>query len=189
MAAEPKPIGIVPIGDVSGTTIKVLAGHISGYLNPNVDILPAMEPPSYAHDKRRFQYDAGIILKAMESRSPSGCMKILGVVDVDIFVPIFTHVFGESRQGGRCALVSIYRLKQDADGSSAPKDRVLERAAKVALHELGHLFELRHCMDARCLMHFSGEIENVDHTPLYFCRYCSIFLRGKLSKVKGIQTP
>jgi archaemetzincin len=182
MTSKRTCIGLVPIGEVPGIIPKSLAAHMLGYLNLDADILPPREAPSYAHDMKRLQYDAGIILKAIESEPIQGYAKLLGVLDLDIFVPIFTHVFGEAKQGGRCALVSVYRLKKNSDGSSPPMSLLLERAAKVALHELGHLFDLRHCTDKRCLMHFSGELEDLDRTPIYFCRYCSVFLRDAFQK-------
>ena len=174
---------MVPIGEVPQVTSKSIAAHIIGYLDLDVDILPALEHPEYAQDQKRLQYNAGVILKAMESEPFQDHAKVIGVLDVDLFVPILTHVFGEAKQGGRCALVSLYRLKKNADGSTAPLSLQLERAAKVALHELGHLFDLHHCMDERCLMHFSGGLEDLDMTPLYFCRYCSVFLRDALQKL------
>ena len=183
MTSEKTRIGLVPIGEVPEMTSESIAAHILGYLDLDVDILPALDHPSYAHDQKRVQYDAGVILKAMESEPFHGHAKVIGVLDVDLFVPILTHVFGEAKQGGRCALVSLYRLKKNTHGSTAPLSLQLERAAKVALHELGHLSDLHHCMDARCLMHFSGDLEDLDSTPLYFCRYCSVYFRDALSKL------
>jgi archaemetzincin len=180
MVSKETCIGLVPIGEVSQITSKSIAAHILGYLDLDVDILPDLANPTYAHDMKRAQYDAGTILKAMESEPFQGHAKVIGVLDVDLFVPILTHVFGEARQGGRCALVSVYRLKRNSDGSTPPQSLILERGAKVALHELGHLFDLHHCMDRKCLMHFSGGLEDLDEAPLYFCRYCSIFLRDAL---------
>jgi archaemetzincin len=180
MTAKKSRIGLVPMGEVSEITPKALAANLLGYLNLEVDILSPLKDPVYAHNQKRLQYDAGLILKAMESEPFQDYRKIIGVLDVDIFVPILTHVFGEARQGGRCALVSVYRLKRNSDGSTPPLSLVLERGAKVAMHELGHLFDLHHCMDKKCLMHFSGGLEDLDEAPLYFCRYCSIFLRDAL---------
>ena len=97
--------------------------------------------------------------------------------DLDIFAPILTYVFGEAKQGGKYALVSLYRLKKNPDGSGLPQSHLLERVAKVALHELGHLFNLIHCMDERCLMHFSGRLQDLDRASLYFCSYCSVYIR------------
>ena len=168
------------MGEVSEITLKALAANLLGYLNLEVDILPPLEDPVYALNQKRLQYDAGVILKAMESEPFQDYAKIIGVLDADIFVPILTHVFGEARQGGRYALVSVYRLKRNSDGSAPPLSLILERGAKVAMHELGHLFDLHHCTDRKCLMHFSGGLEDLDEAPLYFCRYCSVFLRDAL---------
>jgi archaemetzincin len=175
-------MGVVPIGDVPQISSKTIAANIIGYLNIDADILPRLENPNYAHDERRLQYDAGAILKSLESKAYHDYSKVIGVLDVDIFVPILTHVFGEAKQGGKYALVSLYRLKRDMDGSTSPTPLLLERTAKVALHESGHLFNLLHCMDEKCLMHFSGGLQDLDRTPLYFCRYCSAYFRDALRR-------
>jgi archaemetzincin len=184
MCSEKRRIGVVPIGEVPQITSKVIAANVLGCLNLEADILPPLEYPAYAYDEKRLQYDAGRILKALESLPYRDCEKVIGVLQVDLFIPVFTYVFGEARQGGKYALVSVFRLKRNSDGSASPKPLVLERAGKVALHELGHLYDLHHCMDERCLMHFSGELEVLDRTPLYFCRYCSVRVRDALAMVK-----
>ncbi|MCP4683584.1 MAG: zinc metallopeptidase, partial [Desulfobacterales bacterium] len=142
-------LGLVPIGNIPEITSKAIAAHILGYMNLDVDILPPLEDPAYALDKTRLQYNAGTILKALEDASFHDYAKVIAVLDVDLFVPILTHVFGEAKQGGKYALVSLYRLKKNLDGSIPPTPLLLERAAKVALHELSHLFDLHHCMDTR----------------------------------------
>ena len=168
------------MGEVPEITSKSIAANVLGTFNLDVDLLPPMPRPDYAFDGRRLQFNAATILKAVESEDLPDDDIIIGVLDVDIFVPILTHVFGEAQQGGRCALISIFRLKRNPDGSHPPLSHVLERSAKVALHEVGHLFDLHHCMDERCLMHFSGGLEDLDKAPLYFCRYCTLYLRDAL---------
>jgi len=180
-------IGILPLGDIPEITAKSIAGHILGHLRLPVDILPPIAPPDFALNERRLQYDAGSILKTMECARNDTYEKLIGVVDVDLFVPILTYVFGEAKQGGRCGVVSIYRLKKNSDGTPVKTAVQLERTAKVALHELGHLFDLHHCMEERCLMHFSGGMVDLDRTPLYYCRYCTIFLRDALPPVRRPQ--
>jgi archaemetzincin len=175
-------VGVLPIGDVPEIAAKTIAAHILGYLNLDSDILPRVKHPEYAHDERRLQYNAGAILKALDLASFPDYAKIIGVLDVDIFVPILTHVYGEAKQGGKFGLVSLYRLKRQLDGSTSPAPVMLERTAKVALHETGHLFNLLHCMDERCIMHFSGGIEELDQMPLLFCRYCSAYLRDAIRR-------
>lgn len=183
-----KPIGVVPLGEVCELTAKSVAAHIFGYLHLDALILPPMEHPMYAYNERRHQYDAGAIITAMESLSFPQCDKIVGIVDLDLFIPIFVHVFGEARQGGSAALVSIYRLKPPGSPSQEALSLQMERAAKVALHELCHLYDLHHCMDVSCLMHFSGGLEDLDQTPLHLCRYCSLYLRDALSLKKRRET-
>lgn len=180
MSSKKRLVGVVPLGEVSEIALKVIAAHISGYYNLSAQILPPLEHPEYALDKRRFQYDAGIILKAFESMPFGDYEKVIGVINQDLFVPIFTHVFGEAKQGGKFALVSLFRLGKNPDGSTPPTPLIFERGAKVALHELGHLFNLLHCEEKRCLMHFSGSHEDLDETPLYLCRYCSTYLKDYL---------
>lgn len=169
MKEKRKCIGVLPIGNVQEMASKVIAAHIQGYLGVAVDILPSLNHPSHTYDESRLQYNATAILKALQSISFDDYEKVIGVLEVDLFVPIFTHVFGEAKQGGKYAVVSLYRLGND-----------LERAAKVALHELGHLFNLSHCMDAKCLMHFSGGVQTLDETPLNFCKYCAVYFRDAL---------
>ncbi len=177
-------IGVVPIGDVPEIASKSIVGHILGYLNLDADVLAPLDHPTYAFDKNRLQYNAVTILKSLESESSLDCAKIIGILNVDLFVPMFTHVFGEARQGGKCALVSLYRLRDELDDSDSREPLLLERAAKVALHESAHLFNLSHCMDERCLMHFSGGLQDLDKAPISFCRYCSVYLRDALSRFR-----
>jgi archaemetzincin len=69
---------------------------------------------------------------------------------------------------------------KNPDGSAPPESLIHERAAKVALHELGHLLDLLHCEHKKCLMHFSGGTDEVDEMSLDLCEYCSIYLLDKL---------
>lgn len=179
-----RPVGVVPFGEVDVIVLKTVAAHILGYLQIDTEIAPPLEYPGYAYDNKRLQYDAGAILKVFESVSFHSYTKVIGILDADLFVPILTYVFGEARQGGKCALVSLHRLRKNPDGSEASSPVLFERAAKVALHELGHLFNLIHCDNERCLMHFSGGIRDLDRAPPYFCRYCSVYLRDALSPNK-----
>ncbi len=170
-------IGVAPVGKAMSFAAEVISAHISGYFSLPAECLPPLDMPRKTYDKQRLQYNAVGLLKAIEAISFHGFHKVIAVLDVDIFIPIFTYVFGEARQGGKVALVSLYRLGKHPDGSSPEHSLVFERASKIALHELGHLFGLLHCMDERCLMHFSGGVEEVDQTPLNLCRYCSLYLR------------
>jgi archaemetzincin len=136
----------------------------------------------HAFSENRLQYDAGVVLRDLEKKRFDNCEKVIAVLDVDLFIPIFTHVYGEARRNGKIALVSTFRLSESTDGTSPTSARTFERTAKVALHELGHLFNLEHCSDTRCLMHFAGHLAELDETPLDYCRYCTTYFRDAVRR-------
>jgi len=175
-------VAVVPFADASTTAAKVIAAHVSGYLNLLANTLPPLEIPLDALDETRRQYNAATLIQTIEAIPFEGYFKVIALFDVDLFIPLFTHVFGEARQNGRVALVSLFRLQTHMDGSSPPADRVLERVARIALHEMGHLLNLLHCDDERCLMHFCGDVDRLDQTTFNFCRHCRTALRRALAK-------
>lgn len=154
-------LGILPLGRVPGEMIRAVAGAFAGEIGMAFRVMPGLGPPEYAFDRHRIQYDAAKIITRIESMDLEGCARVVALVDVDLFVPVFTFVFGEARLGGRVALVSLFRLE----------DRP-ERAVKVALHEFGHLCMLEHCRDPRCVMNFAKGLGQLDRVPTYYCRYC-----------------
>ncbi|WP_167527970.1 zinc metallopeptidase [Desulfosarcina alkanivorans] len=168
---------MIPFEEASTTAAKVIAAHVSGYLDLPADILPPVDIPFAALDETRLQYNAATLIGAIEAMPLADYFRAIALLDVDLFIPLFTHVFGEARQNGRVALVSLFRLQAHMDGSSPSADRILERVAKIALHEAGHLLNLLHCDDERCLMHFCGDVDRLDQTPLNFCRHCRTALR------------
>lgn len=170
-------IAVIPFGDVPPIAAKVLAAHLSGYLDLVVEIRPPKKIPPETFCGKRFQYNAATLIQHIETISPKRCRKILALVTVDLFIPLFTHVFGEARQNGRVALVSLFRLGTHTDTSCPPTGRLLERVAKIGLHEVGHLLNLLHCDDDRCLMHFCGNVEKLDRIEVNYCRYCRRTLR------------
>lgn len=174
-------VGVVPLGEVPHIVPAVIAAHISGYFNLEAEVLETRPIPAVALDTGRLQYDVARILTVLEAERFDGFAKIVAVTEVDLFVPVFSYVVGESRLGGPCAVVSLYRLSDTSPAAEPPEATILERAAKVALHELGHLFDLAHCSDLRCLMCVSGGTDDLDRRTLNLCRYCNRFLKDAIA--------
>ena len=169
-------VGLVAMGRIPEIVLKIISAHISGYLNLTADYLPPLALPADCLDKKRLQYDAAKLIQYLEGQMFTDYLKIIGLVEGDLFLPIFTHVFGEAQQGGAHAVISMARLQCRENGLRLPDAEFYERIAKIALHELGHLFNLFHCQDRLCLMHFSGSLETLDAIDLNFCPYCQRFL-------------
>ena len=182
MKSKKRIIGVLPVGDVPELAPKVIAAHIVGYLKLAAEILTPLELPAAALDEINRQYNAAAILSGFDSMPFDHYDKIIGVFKVDLFIPTFAYVFGEARQGGKHALVSLFRLTGANEGRHPPPAILWERAAKVALHELGHLYNLLHCTEKNCLMHYSGGLADLDDIPFYFCRYCNTYFRDALAR-------
>ncbi|WP_051564188.1 hypothetical protein [Desulfovermiculus halophilus] len=143
---------------------------------------PLLHDIEFAYHFSRNQYHSTAILAALDQAATNQWLKILALTDVDLFIPILTHVFGEAQMGGRAAMLSMYRLADglpDAGSGSIFSQRIV----KEALHELGHTFHLKHCPDPACIMHYCRRIKDVDHKDQSFCRYCRILLDEEIARL------
>ena len=169
-------IGVLPFGKIPEHVLKEIGLKIESHFFYPIKILSAFPNPEYAHDNIRDQYNAAVILQTLESIRFEYCDKVIGVLNSDLFIPVFTHVLGEAREGGNCALVSMYRLIKHDEKSSATEKMILTRISKIALHEIGHLFNISHCMNEKCIMHFSSSLQDIDKIGPSFCIYCKSYL-------------
>ena len=157
--------------DAQAGLIEAVRAHVGAELRVRVAAGFEPERPTEAWDLRRRQYETGRILKWLESRH-DGWAKVLGLTDVDLFIPILTFVFGEAQLGGRAAVVSTRRL---APGNGPKDARLLaERLRKEAVHELGHAYGLVHCGKAGCVMGRSPGVAEIDAKGLSFCTDCRL---------------
>ena len=104
--------------------------------------------------------------------------KVLVITDVDIFVPALTFIFGEAQLNGKHSILSVCRLHEEFYSGVSNENLLLTRTIKEALHELGHNYGLRHCIDWDCVMHSSNGIEEVDIKGNTFCKKCVTHIEG-----------
>jgi len=173
MVVRPKIIYIAPLGDMEEEHLRCVAESITEQFGLRVLIMPNQGPPDYALDARRLQYNSNVILKRLMVLCPPDGVKILGVTPFDLFSPIFAHVFGEAQFGGKCTVISSFRLGGNPDSSNARGcPPLISRLEKEAIHELGHTFGLRHCSDPDCVMHYSTGLQCADRKFAFFCPPC-----------------
>lgn len=126
----------------------------------------------FAFDPPRGQYHSTAILQRLESLVSDPQIQVLGVSSLDLFIPILTFVFGEAQLGGRCAVVSTHRLREEFYGLP-PNDSLLwSRLLKESVHELGHTLGLRHCRDWQCAMASTHDVERLDLKGEEYCQAC-----------------
>jgi archaemetzincin len=142
--------------------------------------LPPLPPPLFAYDAARRQFDSTRVLKEALGRIGSGALRLLAVTEADLFIPMLTFVFGQAQLGGPAAVVSMARLRQEFYGLPPDPPLLWKRAAKEALHEIGHSFGLVHCLDPSCVLSLSSDIGQVDAKNGAFCPGCRDVLRERL---------
>jgi len=171
------------MGRLGEVAVLVVAAHLQTLLDLPVEILDPAVMPQKSFLPQRQQYDAGLIVKHLAQLPLSSHLRILGLTVFDLCLPILTYVYGEAEVGGRAAVISNFRLRQNEDGSTAPPEIYFERLAKVAVHEVAHTFALHHCDSAKCLMRFAARLKHLDQIPLLFCDHCEFALRMNLKQI------
>ena len=175
---------ISPIGD---------PGAGSGFLEPlqtalrkafgfETEISPLIDEEDLWMDPVRKQYHSTPILETLAILAPPTAIKVLAITKVDLFIPILTHVYGEAQLGGKTCILSTHRFGEElCSGTDSETFRC--RIEKEAIHELGHTFNLRHCPDLTCIMHYCRSVRDVDLKLNRFCRYCSVLLEDEMKKM------
>ncbi len=151
-----RTIYLQPLGlDWRPEDTDVVAHAVLALFDVEVRALPALPLPPEAWYAPRQRYRAEKILASLERQLPQDALAVLGMTREDV-----STTRGESSDYGVIGLasydvptgvVSNFRTRRFvSEGQSR------DRLAKVAVHEIGHTFGLRHCADPRCLMQDAG---------------------------------
>jgi archaemetzincin len=135
-----------------------------------------MSIPGEAFSVERRQYRSDVLLSGVKGYAEKNkCFdRVLGVIDVDVFVQGLSFVFGEAECPGRAGLISLWRLRPEFYRQRSGRILFEERCAKEAVHELGHTLGLQHCANPFCVMHFSNSVFETDVKPGFLCEKCLV---------------
>ena len=169
-----RAIYVQGVGDGVGTDLlEDLTAPICGVFHVPCWVRDAYFGISFAFDAARGQYHSTAILQQLSPLAAGEDeIRLLGITESDLFVPVLTFVFGEAQLAGRCALVSLHRLREEFYGLPPREELLRERIIKESVHELGHTFGLRHCADWRCVMASTHAVERLDLKGVVFCEAC-----------------
>jgi len=159
-----------PLGDVAGETMEELRNRAGSVFHCPMEIKPGFSDLAQAYNPERKQYLSSTLLAALGKAGRDE--RVVGITDVDLYVPRLNFVFGEADMTSGTAVVSLYRLRPEYYGSAPDEVLFLERATKEIVHELGHTFGLEHCPNPRCVMHFSNSLADTDVKESSFCGKC-----------------
>lgn len=139
-----------------------------------------------AQQRRRGQYQTPSLLTALRQDMPEDAYCVVGITLEDLYEDdedSFTVGIAE----GEVAVLSFYRYQPATTRARVPSgpldcarpmDSVadstllLQRSCKVLVHELGHLYGIKHCVWYECCMNGSGHLDEDYRQPLHFCPVC-----------------
>jgi archaemetzincin len=163
---------LLPIGNFDERLLLEVAPALADVFHVPCRIADAQLDPQFAFHLERQQYHSSELLHALQSYAAHGAWRVLGITNIDLYIPILTFVFGEAQLGGPCALVSSHRLRQEFYGLPFDSDLLRDRLIKEAVHEVGHTLDLTHCDDYSCAMAPSHAVEWIDLKEGVLCPTC-----------------
>jgi archaemetzincin len=184
MVSKEHTLLISPIGDldVDGELLEQVQKEIGKVFGYETKLYPLIEEKDLHADPIRKQYHSTPIIETLAIISPPEAVKILAITKVDLFIPVLTHVYGEAQLGGKACILSTYRFSEK---SRFELETFRRRIVKEAVHELGHTFNLRHCRDSACVMHYCRSMREVDRKSHRFCRYCAVLLEDEMKRYRS----
>jgi archaemetzincin len=120
------------------------------------------------------------VLAALEQLKPADAAAVMAITTVDLYpAPDWNFVFGEASYEARVGVMSLAR----SGDLEREKTLVLERSYTTAMHEVGHMFQLQHCIAWECPMNGSNHQQEADSRPLEPCPHCL----AKLMRATGLE--
>jgi len=163
-------ITLKPLGNIAHEIMEELKNRVGGVFHCPVEMEAEIIDLSQAYNSERKQYLSSKLLACLKKTDQDE--RVVGIADVDLYVPRLNFVFGEADMASGTAIVSLCRLRQEYYGLTPDENLYLERATKEVVHELGHTFSLGHCHNNKCVMHFSNSLADTDLKEIYFCNKC-----------------
>jgi len=173
-------ITLLSFGRFERGFLEKISDVVMRELNCSVTIKDAHVDISEFYDPVRRQYNGNALIKLVDTLNGPGDSKIVGLLSVDLFIPILTFIFGQAQLGGRSAIASQYRLGNERYGMPADENLLLQRFTKEIIHELGHTFGLIHCHTSTCVMRSSNYVEDIDQKESQLCGKC----RSELEQIR-----
>jgi len=167
-----------PSWEALETAVQRFYGPLEVRSLPPVAIHKLKPVPTSRMNAYGVQFHAGEILECLKARqAPKDAYCTLAVTMNDLYPrPEWNFVYGLASLQARVGVFSFARHAPppEAKGTEATRQaKMLHSSMKTMLHEIGHMFGLKHCTWFNCLMRGSNG-EGVEHQPnhLHLCPVC-----------------
>ncbi|MBN1671991.1 MAG: hypothetical protein JXR37_13210 [Kiritimatiellae bacterium] len=174
---------VQPLGSFTPTQRRIItltADFLARFYGLSVvvrDDLPLSAIPDRA---RRTQPEWGmeqiltsyVLDELLYPKLPNDAAVYIALTATDLWAgPGWNFVFGQASLRKRVGVWSIHR-NGDPDAGPEAFRLCLLRTLKTAVHEVGHMFSMRHCTRYECGMCGSNHQAEKDARPLWFCPEC-----------------
>ncbi len=180
---ERNTIYILPVGSFTAQqrrAIGLAAEYMRAYYDLPVRELPEAKlgrvPPEM---QRRLEYRNNLQIRTeffleemLPDRLPEDGAALIAFTNYDLYPSeTWAFVFGQASLKHRVGVWSLYRFADMKTGRY--DDRLLtDRTLKIAMHETGHMFGMKHCIKYECLMSGTNHLAETDRRPLDNCPEC-----------------
>ena len=119
-----------------------------------------------------FRSTTYVLDTVLKPRRPKDAVAVLGITASDLWPgKDWNFVFGQASLSERVGIWSLSRFGDPTKGEDERR-RFLVRTLKLAVHETGHMFGIRHCVHFKCGMNGSNSLDETDGSTLAFCPEC-----------------
>lgn len=181
--AERRTIYIQPIGKFTSEqkrAIDAAAEYMRAFYDLPVKLNPEKPIGNVPFDKKRLiQYRNNLQIRTsyfiddvLPKLLPNDAAALIAFTNYDLYPePTWAFVFGQASLDKRVGVWSLYQFADPITRKYEPR-LLLSRTLKIAMHETGHMFSMRHCTKYECLMSGTNSLLETDRRPLDNCPEC-----------------
>ncbi len=180
--AERRTIYIQPIGTFTADqrrAIRLTADYLRAFYDLPVKLNSDRALGNVPKDKqRKIEYRNNLQIRTsyflddvLPKLLPKNAAALIAFTNYDLYPgDTWAFVFGQATFSERVGVWSLYQFSNPSRKTAF--DLLLDRTLKVAMHETGHMFSMKHCTKYECLMSGTNHLAETDRRPLDDCPEC-----------------
>ncbi len=172
-------IYILPIGGFTrqeDSIVNATVEYLNFFYNTEVIKMEGIKDDMIPDDMRRLnengdeQLNADYLIKEIiPNFKPKDGLVIMGITGRDLYPkPSWNYVFGLATYNNGIGVSSIARYEPNNKNFALG----LGRTIKTSAHEIGHMFKMKHCTYANCVMNGVNSLGEADRKPNLLCSEC-----------------